>query len=105
MILITIPSFLKKLEIYGIQGKSLEWLKSYLRNRKQYIQIDDNNKIDFLSVTSGVAQGSILGPLLFLLYVKPIQDRGRRRGGGKKASPTSISPVTSTNVAINPKTF
>ena len=100
-------SFLKKIEIYGIHGKSLEWLKSYLRNRKQYIQIDDNNKIDFLSVTSGVAQGSILRPLLFLLYVNPIQERGRGRGGegGKKASPTSISPVTSTNVAINPKTF
>ena len=60
---------LKKLEIYGIHGKNLEWFKSYLRNRKQYIQIDEKNKTDFLSVTCGVPQGSILGPLLFLLYV------------------------------------
>ena len=52
----TINNFtiLKKLEIYGIHGKNLEWSKSYLRNRKQYIQIDDKNKADFLSITCGV---------------------------------------------------
>ena len=56
---------LKKLEIYGIHEKNLEWFESYLRNRKQYIQIDEKNKIDFLSVTCRVPQGSILGPILF----------------------------------------
>ena len=48
--------------------KNLEWFKSYLTNRNQYIQIDEKNKTDFLSVTCGVPQSSILGPLLFLLY-------------------------------------
>ena len=60
---------LKKLEIYGIHGKNLEWFKSYLRNRKQCVQIDDKNKTDYLSVTCGVPHGSTLGTLLFLLYV------------------------------------
>ena len=45
---------LKKSEIYGIYRKSLEWFKSYLRNRKQCIQIDDKNKADFLLVTCEV---------------------------------------------------
>ena len=44
--------------------KNLESPKSYLRNRKQYIQIDEKNKIDFLPVTCGVLQGSILEPLV-----------------------------------------
>ena len=41
---------LKKLDKYGIHGKNLEWFKSYLRNRKQYIQIDEKNKTDFKQV-------------------------------------------------------
>ena len=65
---------LKKLEIYGIHGKNLEWFKGYLRNRMQYIQIDEKNKTDFLSVTCGVPQGSALGPLLLLLGVNDLQN-------------------------------
>ena len=58
----------KKIEIYGIQGKKFERMKSYLRNRKQYIQVEDDNKTDFLSVKCGVPQGPISKPLPFLLY-------------------------------------
>ena len=67
----------KKLEIYGIHGKKGEWCKSYLRNRKQYIQIDGKNKTDLLSVTCGVPQGSILEPLLFLLYVNDLPNASK----------------------------
>ena len=54
------------LENYGINGKNLRWFQSYLKNRKQYLNF--NNKINNLSlITSGVPQGSILGPLLLLM--------------------------------------
>ena len=63
---------IKKLEIYGIHVKNHKWFNSYLRNRKQYIQIDDKNKTHFLSVTCGVPQGSISEPLLLQLYVNDL---------------------------------
>ena len=59
----------KKLECYGIRGKSNEWFCSYLANRKQYVEINDNKSITS-TITCGVPQGSILGPLLFIIYVR-----------------------------------
>lgn len=59
---------LNKLKYYGLRGSTLQLLKSYLQNRKQYIEIEDI-KSDILSVTIGVPQGSILGPLLFVIYI------------------------------------
>ena len=62
---------LKKLKYYGIKGTNLAWLKSYLSNRKQYVHSDGMLK-QFLNTKCGVPQGSILGPLLFLLYTSNI---------------------------------
>ena len=63
---------LEKLENYGIKDTNLTWFRSYLTNRKQYIQITNVSKSDLRNTTCGVPQGSILRPLLFLVYVNDL---------------------------------
>lgn len=62
---------LNKLNFYGIRGTINKWFSSYLSNRNQYVQIDDK-KSDVQQIVCGVPQGSILGPLLYLIYVNDI---------------------------------
>ena len=57
-----------KLECYGIRGLCLDWIKSYLTNRKQFVQFNDSVSTEQI-ITCGVPQGSILGPLFFILYI------------------------------------
>jgi hypothetical protein len=64
---------LHKLSYYGIRGTELKWFQSYLCNRNQFVEIDDV-KSDLKSLHTGVPQGSILGPLLFLIYMNDIPE-------------------------------
>ena len=80
----------RKLQIFGISGKLLAWIKDFLLNRKQFVTVGGFHSFLAL-VLSGVPQGSVLGPILFLIYIDDLRNCLAGSSSGSFADDTRLS--------------
>ena len=66
-------SSIYRLQIHGVQGKTLRWIESFLIGRSQTVVLNGNSS-DEMQVSSGVPKGSVLDPILLLFYINDLPD-------------------------------
>ncbi|CAB4024504.1 Hypothetical predicted protein [Paramuricea clavata] len=93
---------LAKLEKYGIQRRSFEWFKSYLKDRKQVCSIN-GKKSSANDIKRGVPQGSNLGPILFLLYINDLPNSLKMSKPSMFADDTNLTCVGQSSSEIETK--
>ena len=92
---------LSKLKYYGLDNTALNWFKSYLTDRTQYVEFD-NVHSETRTIKTGVPQGSILGPLLFIIYMNDIHIASDKFHAILYADDTNlVSSLCSFNVNIS----
>ena len=91
---------LHKLKYYGLKGSTLNLFQSYLSNRKQYTEIEDTTST-ILPIQVGVPQGSILGPILFIIYVNDLPQCSNKFDFIMYADDTTLSSTIDSFSDIN----
>jgi hypothetical protein len=89
----------EKIKAIGIEGKVCVWIQEWLRGRKQRVVLNGKSS-EWVEVTSGVPQGSVLGPLLFLIYINDMDEILKSRIW-KFADDTKLAMKVSTTEGIN----